>query len=293
MQITGKYFTERIIMKLNTQYKYMSAKGKLPYNMTNDYMFRIVLQKDRETLVGLICSVLHLSRDEVADVTIENPITPGEAIDDKEYQLDIYVSLNNNTYINLEMQVINYNNWPLRSLAYLCRKFDNLHRGDDYSIIKPIYQIGFLDFTLFEDHPEFFATYQMRSSKDSHLYTDKFNLLVVQLNQTNIATAEDKAFGIDTWAKLFKATTWEEIKMITKNNPSLNSTAESIYASVSDENIRELCRRREDAIAHENFQNKLIQELKEENASLNDKYASLSDENARLRNLLEANNIKP
>ena len=43
----------------------MSAKGRLQYNMTNDYMFRIVLQKDRETLIGLICSVLHLSRDEV------------------------------------------------------------------------------------------------------------------------------------------------------------------------------------------------------------------------------------
>ncbi len=277
----------------------MSAKGKLPYNMTNDYMFRIVLQRDRETLVSLICSVLHLSREEVLDVTIENPITPGEAIDEKEYQLDIYVSLNNNTYINIEMQVINYNNWPLRSLAYLCRKFDNLHKGEDYSIIKPVYQIGFLDFTLFENHPEFFATYQMRNSNDNHLYTDKFNLLVVELNHTNMATAEDKAFGIDTWARLFKATTWEEIKMITKDNPSMNSTAESIYMSNSDENIRELCRRREDAIAHENYQKKLIQDQADTIASQADTITSQADtitsqanEIAHLRSILNANNIK-
>ena len=272
-------------MQTKTNYLFMSAEGKLAYNMTNDYMFRIVLQRDRETLIGLICSVLHLSRDEVNDVTIENPITPGEDIGDKEYQLDIYVSLNNNTFINLEMQVINYNNWPLRSLAYLCRKFDNLHRGDDYSEIKPVYQIGFLDFTLFENHPEFFAKYQIKNTKDGFLYTDKFNLLVVELNHTNIATAEDKAYGIDTWAKLFKATTWEEIKMITKENPSLNSTAESIYLSNSDENIRELCRRREDAIAHENHQKKLIQNLTDENQTL-------TDEVARLRKLLADNNIK-
>ncbi len=293
-------------MQQNTYYHFMSAKGKLPYNMTNDYMFRVVLQRDRETLIGLICSVLHLSRDEVDDVTIENPITPGEAIDDKEYQLDIYVKLNNSTYINLEMQVINYNNWPLRSLAYLCRKFDNLHKGEDYSIIKPVYQVGFLDFTLFQDHPEFFSYYQMRNVKDGHLYTDKFNLLVVELNQINMATAEDKLHGVDTWARLFKATTWEEINMITKNNPSMNSTAESIYMSNSDEQIRELCRRREDAIAHENYQKKLIQELTNQNASLTDENASLSDqnaslsdqntsltnENAYLRKLLEDNNIK-
>lgn len=118
----------------------------------------------------------------------------------------------------------------------------------------------------------------MKNVKDGFVYTDKFNLLVVELNHTNIATAEDKAFGIDTWAKLFKATTWEEIKMITQDNPSMNSTAESIYLSNSDENIRELCRRREDAIAHEKYQKKLIQDL--------------TDENTRLRQLLEANNIK-
>lgn len=133
-------------------------------------MFRIVLQRDRETLVGLICSILHLSRDEVIDVTIENPITPGESIEDKEFQLDILVSLNNNSYINPEMQVLNYNNWPLRSLSYLCRKFDNLQKGNDYSEVKPVYQVGFLDFTLFKEHPEFFAKYQLKNVKDGFLY---------------------------------------------------------------------------------------------------------------------------
>ena len=87
--------------------------------------------------------------------------------------------------------------------------------------------------------------------------------------------------------------------MLTKENPSMNSAAESIYLSNSDENIRELCRRREDAIAHENFQKKLIQNLTEENASLSNENAALSDENAalsdevaRLQKLLDDNNIK-
>jgi DNA-binding winged helix-turn-helix (wHTH) protein len=73
--------------------------------------------------------------------------------------------------------------------------------------------------------------------------------------------------------------------MITKDNPTLNSTAESIYMSNADENIRELCRRRQDAIAHEEFQKKLIQQQADE-------IASLSDEIARMRKLLEDNGIK-
>ena len=87
--------------------------------------------------------------------------------------------------------------------------------------------------------------------------------------------------------------------MITKDNPSMSSTAESIYTYNTDENIRELCRRREDAIAHENYQKKRIKDLTEEIASLSSKNASLSSENTSLltkidylQGLLAENNIE-
>ncbi len=36
--------------------------------------------------------------------------------------------------------------------------------------------------------------------------------------QIKFATAEDKRYNIDKWAKLFKAKTWEEIKMLAKQD---------------------------------------------------------------------------
>ncbi len=251
-----------------TKYQYLNATGQLEFNMTNDYMFRMVLQRDKATLSALICSVIGLESDEVLDVQIENTVEPGSAIENKEYQLDILVTLNNNTFINIEMQVENYNNWSERSLSYLCRRFDNVSRGKDYTTVKPAYHIGFLDFTLFEDHPEFFAKYQLRNAVDNYLYTDKFNLFVIELNHTDMARPDDRKQKVDTWAKLFKATTWEEIKMITKDNPSMNSTAESIYLSNSDFAIREQCRVREDNIAHEKYQKECIENLTKEVAHL-------------------------
>jgi len=267
-------------------YQYVKATGALKYTLTNDYLFRMVLQRDKETLINLICALLHLSRSQVIDAVIDNPIEPGESINNKEYQLDIVVILNGNITINLEMQVVNYHNWNMRSLSYLCRKFDSIARGEDYSSTHPVYHISFLDFTLFDGHPEFFAKYQVRNAIDGYLYTDKFNLFVVELKHTNMATKEDKRYGVDTWAKLFKATTWEEIKMITQNNPSLNSTAEAIFMSTADRKILEQCRIREDNIAHEKYQQEKIKSLTSENKSL-------SDENNRLRKLLEDNGIKP
>ena len=300
-------------MEKEVIYKFKSATGALRYNMTNDYMFRMVLQKSNETLMLLLSSILHIPLENIVKAEILNPVTPGETVNDKEYQLDIVVGLNDNSIINLEMQVVDYNNWPERSLSYLCRKFDNNARGSDYIEVKPVYHIGFIDFTLFKDHPEFFAKYHMRNDYDGYLYTNKFHLYVIELNNTELATDEDKKYNIDTWARLFKATTWEEIKMITENNPSMNSTAEEIYVSNSDFIIAEQCRVREDNIIHEKLTKERLEKLTNENAALTegmaalaeekavlaeekavlaDKNASLNSELARLKKLLEDNGIK-
>ncbi|MDE5700354.1 MAG: hypothetical protein K2I96_23625 [Lachnospiraceae bacterium] len=44
-----------------------------------------------------------------------------------------------------------------------------------------------------------------------------------------MATDEDKAFGIDYWAKLFKAKTWEDLKMIAEKNSTFKETCEMIF----------------------------------------------------------------
>ena len=174
-----------------------NATGNIPYGMTNDYMFRAVLQSNKIVLKGLICSLLHLSEDEVISVEITNPIMLGEAIANKEFRLDINVVLNNHSLINLEMQIANRLNWADRSINYLCRSYDKLQKGDDYSAAKPVIHIGFLDYTLFEEHPEFYATYKFMNIRNHHVYSDKLVLGVVELNHTELATEEDKQYGID------------------------------------------------------------------------------------------------
>lgn len=181
-----------------------SATGVIDYRFTNDYMFRAILQENTEVLTSLICSLLHLKRSEITSVTVTNPIKLGEHVDDKDFILDIAVLLNHNVSINLEMQIANYMNWEERSLCYLCRSFDRLNTGQNYSEVKPALQIGFLDFTLFPDFPEFYATYKLLNVKNYHLYSDKFTLSVIDLTQIDMATEEDKNWGIDYWARLFK-----------------------------------------------------------------------------------------
>ena len=42
-----------------------SATGPLAIPMTNDYLFRVLLQRNNYVLKGLICSLLHLSLSDI------------------------------------------------------------------------------------------------------------------------------------------------------------------------------------------------------------------------------------
>lgn len=140
---------------------FQTAAGRIPYNMTNDYMFRAVFQSSNEALRGLICSLLHLSESEVVSVDITNPIMLGESIDNKAFHLDIHLLLNDSTRINL-------------------------------------------------------------------------------------ATEEDKRYHIDSWARLFKADTWEELRMTASEDAALYEAAKALFYRSSDEEIRMRCLDREE-----------------------------------------------
>ena len=239
------------------------AAGPLHYGLTNDYMFRALLQKNNEVLKALIGSLLHMPSEKIISAEITNPIVLGSSINEKEFILDVHVILNSHTLIDLEMQVINYQNWSERSLGYLCRTFDNLNRGDDYIHTKSAIHISFLDFTLFPRHPEFYATYMLSNVKNHTIYSDKFMLSVVDLNHIELATPSDKQFRIDYWAALFKATTWEDIKMISNENNYFQSASETLFQLNADERIREQCEARNAYYARERYHRETERELRE------------------------------
>ncbi len=251
------------------------ATGALPYNMTNDYMFRAVLQSNNKVLCGLIRALLHLPKNIPVTAEITNPIVLGEAINDKEFRLDINVIINQETLLNLEMQIADKLNWPNRSLSYLCRSFDQLNQSEDYRSVKPVIHIGFLNYTLFKDNPEFYATYKMMNIQNHHIYSDNFDLRVINLTQIELATDEDKQFQIDYWAALFKSETWEEIKMLAEKNEYINEASKSIFQMTADDLVRKRCRDRDDYYSSLRSYEETIAEMSDEITQLKQRIIEL------------------
>jgi len=275
-------------MQLTSIPSFENATGEISYNMTNDYMFRYILQKNRKVLKGLISSLLHLNPDDIMELEITNPIDLANDIMGKEFVLDINVMMNNNTKINLEMQVANKHNWPDCSLSYVCRSFDQLYRGHEYDEALPIIHIGFLDFTLFPSYPEFYSKHMLMNVKNHHVFSDKLNLSVVDLSKIELSTEEDKAYGIDYWARLFKAKTWEEIKMLAEKDEYMQEAAGSIYMANADEMIRQRCLAREEYERHERTIKRDMKKLQDEKDALQNEKDALQNEKDALQNEKDA-----
>lgn len=219
--------------------------GKLRYTLTNDYLFHIVFQKNKTILRGLIRSLLNLRDDEIVDIKLENPIHPGDNLNDKSIVLDLLITLNGDRKLNIEMQILNRKDWPERSLTYLSKSFDKLEAGDDYMNVMQTIHIGILDFTLFPDYPEFYAHYAMKNVNNDNIYSDKMLINVLDLTRMDLATDEDKKCGLLHWAKLFKAQTWEDIHMLVSSYKDIENIVDVMIEAMADKEVRMQCEARQ------------------------------------------------
>ena len=129
-----------------------------------------------------------------------------------------------------------------------------LFSGFVYSIVRHIYDfeaksvvhIGLLEYTLFNECSGFYAANKLINVNDCQKYSDNIALHVVNLSRIDLATEEDKRYHIDHWAMLFKATTWEELKMLAADNEYLCEASNTMYMMSADERIRKQCLDREE-----------------------------------------------
>ena len=209
--------------------------GPLPFRLTNDILFHILFETSNMALRGLVCSLLNLQDCDIHSIEVKNPIEFGKTVFSKGFVLDLKLLLNNNTSINVEMQVLKFKNWTERSLGYLCRSYDKLNAGEDYVETNTAIHIGILDYDLFpEEEARFYTTYHLADDVTHKIYTGKFQLSVLYLNHVDKATEKDLACHLDYWARFFKATTWEELKMLAEKSPIFTEATKTVYNTTAD-----------------------------------------------------------
>ncbi len=214
-----------------------NATGPIAYPLRTDTMIHYITQNSDYTLRHLISSLKGISYSDIKDIEIKNP-TDFTKYDEKKSTLDLKVLMNNGEIINVELQMYFDAYWIKRSLLYLCKAYNSIEEGESYGHLLPTTQICITDKNLFEHEPEFYSHYLFMNVKNHQVYTKNLAINVLQLNQTELATDEDKANNLDYWARLFVADTWEELKALVNEHPEFEEAVNMIYKANADESVK-------------------------------------------------------
>ncbi len=219
--------------------------GKLPYKLTNDYLFRAVFQTNKKVLKELLAAVLHLDSAEIRELDILNPILLGEAMNEKTCILDLFLLMNDHTRINIEMQVASTDYYMDRVLLYACRAYDNLERGENYQELKPVIHISLLADTPRTGEKKFYSENRVRDIRDGKIFSRNLGIIIVQLKENENADMPEIESGLDKWARLFLAETWEELQEMIKESEWMAETVYTLRNLTEDEKIRLECEARD------------------------------------------------
>ena len=198
------------------------------------YDFCIKEVMENETVrKHFISDVLNIPLEDIKSVRIVSPFLWKRYKKQKLGILDIQLILNDDTKINIEMQLKQMYDWEKRSVFYLAKMFTaDLRRGEDYEKAKRCIVITILDFNI-DDGEEYHNVYMLRD-KNGRLYTDVLELHTIELKKE---PDKEQPSPLDEWHSLFNAETEEDLDMIksrTKNKGIIEAIKELKEISLTD-----------------------------------------------------------
>lgn len=135
--------------------------------------------------------------------------------------LDVLVELNDETKINIEIQLKASAEWDKRQIFYLAKLFAaELRMGEDYKKLKKCVSISILDFNL-TDRKENHCVYLLRD-EHGNSFSDMLEIHTLELRK-KLSGNEP----VDDWIQFFNAENKEDLDMIrTKNEGILEAIRE-------------------------------------------------------------------
>lgn len=169
-----------------------------------------------------LSDVLGIPIAQIKSVRLTNPFLRKLLRRQKQGVLDIALVLNDDTKIDIEMQVHVQKHWVRRDLYYLARMYaDDLMLGENYGKLRRCVSISLLDFKLFPEKQEYHSIYRLRDDAGREL-TDLWEVHIIELGKKLTGSA------VDEWIRLFNAKSLEEVDMLMIKNEGMREAVEVV-----------------------------------------------------------------
>ncbi len=101
-----------------------------------DFAFKEIMM-DENARIGFLASVLQLDPEDIKETRILNPYLRKTHEDDKLGILDVRILMNDDTVIDVEIQLSELSVWPDRSLFYAAKMYaEQIEPGQKYDVLK-------------------------------------------------------------------------------------------------------------------------------------------------------------
>ena len=157
--------------------------------------------------------------------------------------------MNDDTEIDIEIQLAELKVWADRSLFYMSKMYtDQIQAGENYTKFKKCVSISILNFNLFPDNlkntqntsnknkipdDEFYSCFHIREDNHHFLYTDKMEFHVIELPKLPKELKENNT-DVLLWAKFINAEREEEFQMLASKNTYIDSAYERLQVISQD-----------------------------------------------------------
>ena len=219
--------------------------------VTNDYIFKKIFAKkgNESILKDLLNSILQIkikSIEVIADANLERQLESN-----KLGILDLKAKVDEETIVNIEIQIINRYNMIERTLFYWSGLYYNvLQKGVDYKEIKKVIAINILDYNEFEEGP-YHEIARLRREYLYKILTDKIEIHFIQIPKFK-KQRKDMKTKLDMWMDFISQIDEKEVKNAMSKNKEIKKAQEEYEYLTGDEEERRIAFLREKAIRDEN-----------------------------------------
>ncbi len=221
-------------------------KDKL-MNLKIDFAFKELMNNEK-VRNSFISAVLKIPLTDIKFTQILNSYLRQEQQNDKLGILDVRLKLNDDTEIDIEMQVVPFKYWEDRTLFYSSKMYvESIEAGAKYETLKKVISISILNFDLLEEK-EFYNSFHIRNDKTHTIYTDKMEWHIIELTKLpdNMETSNDLLL---LWAGFIEYSENEEvIKMLATKNENIATAYEELQKISFDKQKREEYNQRQKAL---------------------------------------------
>ena len=200
-----------------------------------DFAFKEIMRNEI-VRKGFLSAVLGIKDTEIKETVLLNTNLSKIHDDEKQGILDVRLTLNNNTEIDIEIQVTYMKSWADRSTFYLSKMLvEQVGINKKYTNIKKCIGINILDFEYIQGTDKFHTTYHISEDTEHIKYTDVLEWHIVELPKLPPMTDGSQLYN---WAKFINSKSAEEMKMLATQDMYIKQAYEELEVISQDEQKR-------------------------------------------------------